>query len=111
MSLTYVYLLIAVAAETVGTSALQASQQFTRLGPSLFVLFAYAGAFYFLSLTLREMPVGVVYAMWSGLGIIFIALIGFFVFKQTLDLPAVLGMGLIIVGIAIIHLFSKATPH
>lgn len=111
MPVHYVYLIIAVVAETIGTSALQASQQFTRLVPSLIVLFAYAFSFYMMGLTLRFMPVGIVYAIWSGLGIVMIAAIGFVVFGQRLDLPAVLGMGLIIVGIVIIHLFSKSSTH
>ena len=111
MPLTYLYLILAVAAETVGTTALQASQQFTRLWPSLLVVASYATAFYLLSLTLRTMPVGVVYAMWSGLGIVFIAGIGWAVLGQRLDAPALLGMALIIAGIAVIHLFSAATPH
>ena len=91
----YVYLLLAVAAETVGTSALQACQQFTRLGPSILVVVAYAISFWLMAMTLKVMPVGVVYALWSGLGIVFIALIGFWVFNQRLDLPAVLGLALI----------------
>lgn len=111
MPLTYLYLILAVAAETVGTTALQASQQFTRAAPSALVIVSYAAAFYLLSLTLRTMPVGVVYAMWSGLGIVFIALIAFLVFGQRLDWPAVLGMGLILAGILVIHLFSKSAPH
>ena len=108
---TYIYLILAVAAETVGTTALQASQQFSRLLPSLIVVVAYAISFWLLSLTLTRMPVGIVYAIWSGLGIVFIAAIGFAVFGQKLDWPAVLGLTLILAGIAIIHLFSKATPH
>ncbi|MCV2892344.1 SMR family transporter [Lentibacter sp. XHP0401] len=107
----YIYLAIAVAFETIGTSAMQASQQFTRLWPSVLVVAAYAISFYFLSMVLRFMPVGVVYALWSGLGIVFIAMIGFVVFGQKLDLPAVLGLGLIITGIVVIQLFSNATPH
>ena len=107
----YIYLAIAVAFETIGTSAMQASQQFTRLWPSILVVAAYAISFYFLSMVLRFMPVGVVYALWSGLGIVFIAMIGFVVFGQKLDLPAVLGLGLIITGIVVIQLFSNATPH
>ena len=87
----YLHLFIAVLCETIGTSALQASHQFTRLGPSILVVVGYAMSFYFMSLTLRAMPVGVVYAMWSGLGILLIAIIGFVVFGQKLDLPAVLG--------------------
>ncbi|MHA6261933.1 SMR family transporter [Arenibacterium sp. CAU 1754] len=107
----YIYLILAVAAETIGTSALQASQQFTRLWPSLLVLVAYATSFYLLSLTLKFMPVGIMYAFWSGLGIVLIALIGWLVFQQRLDLPAVLGMGLIIAGIVVIQLFSNTAAH
>ena len=109
--MTYFYLFFAVLAETIGTSALQASHQFTRLWPSLLVIVSYGAAFYLLSLTLRTLPVGIVYAMWSGLGIVFIALIGWLVFSQRLDLPAILGLGLIISGIAVIQLFSTTTSH
>lgn len=111
MPMHYIYLFIAVAAETVGTTALQASQQFSRLGPSLVVLAAYAFSFYMMGLTLKFMPVGIVYAIWSGLGILLIAVIGFVIFGQRLDLPAVLGMALILAGILIIHLFSKSSGH
>lgn len=107
----YVVLFFAVLAETIGTSALQASQQFTRLWPSVVVVVAYGVSFYLLSLALKVMPVGIVYALWSGLGIIFIAIIGFAVFGQRLDAAAVLGLGLIIAGIVVIQLFSNATPH
>ena len=107
----YLILALAVLFETVGTTALQASQQFTRLVPSVVVVLAYAVSFYLLSITLRTMPVGVVYALWSGLGIILISCIGWLVFGQRLDLPAVLGLGMIISGIAVIHLFSNAAPH
>ena len=107
----YLTLALAVLAETIGTTALQASQQFTRLWPSVLVVVAYGVSFWFMSLTLRVMPVGVVYALWSGLGILLIALIGFLVFNQRLDLPAVLGIGLILAGIVVIHLFSNTTPH
>jgi small multidrug resistance pump len=111
MPVHYLYLIAAVAAETVGTSALQASQQFTRLWPSVLVVASYATAFWLLSLALEAMPVGVVYAIWSGLGIVLIALIGFLVFGQRLDLPAVLGIALIMAGVAVLHLFSDTTPH
>jgi small multidrug resistance pump len=107
----YLILFFAVLAETAGTTALQASQQFTRFWPSVMVIVAYSLSFYLLSYTLRVMPVGVVYAVWSGLGIVFIAAIGFFVFGQKLDLPALLGMAMILAGIVIIQLFSRATPH
>ena len=107
----YIVLFFAVVAETIGTSALNASQQFTRLWPSVVVVLAYAVSFYLLSYTMRFMPVGVVYALWSGLGIVFIAIIGFVVFGQKLDLPAILGLGMIIGGIVCIQLFSNTTGH
>ena len=107
----YLTLALAVLAETIGTTALQASQQFTRLGPSVLVVLAYGVSFWLLSQTLRVMPVGVVYALWSGLGILLIAGIGLVVFGQRLDGPAVIGIGLILAGIVVLHLFSDATPH
>lgn len=107
----YIILILAVMAETAGTSALQASQQFTRFWPSVLVVVAYGLSFFLLSHTLRVMPVGVVYAIWSGLGIVFIAAIGYVIFGQKLDLPALLGMAMILAGIVIIQLFSRATPH
>ena len=100
----YIYLVLAVVAETVGTSALQASQQFTRFWPSVLVVLAYGVAFYLLSLALKFIPVGVLYAVWSGVGIVCIAMIGWLVFRQSLDLPALLGIALIIAGIAVIQL-------
>ena len=103
--------MLAVLAETIGTTALQASQQFSRLVPSLIVVLAYALSFYLLSMTLKVMPVGVVYALWSGLGIVLIAAIGFAVFGQRLDAAAIIGLTMIIGGIAIIHLFSNTAPH
>ena len=111
MPLHYIYLCLAVLAETIGTSALQASQQFTKPLPSLIVVVAYSIAFYLLGLTLKSMPVGIVYAIWSGLGIFFIALIGFVVFGQKLDGPAMFGMAMILAGILVIHLFSKTAQH
>jgi small multidrug resistance pump len=107
----YLFLALAVMAETIGTSALQASHQFTRLWPTVLSILSYAAAFYLLSLTFRVMPVGVVYALWSGLGIVFIAIIGWVVFRQSLDLPAIIGMAMIIGGIAVIQLFSGSVTH
>lgn len=107
----YIFLLLAVAAETIGTSALQASHQFTRLWPSLMVVLAYGISFYLLALTLKVLPVGVMYALWSGLGILFIALIGWLYFGQSLDLPAVIGMALIVAGIVVIQVYSKTAVH
>lgn len=107
----YVFLVVAIVAETIGTSALQASQQFTRLLPSVLVVLGYGVSFYFLALALRSIPVGVAYAIWSGLGIVLIALIGYVVFGQKLDWPAVLGLGMILGGILVIHLFSATAPN
>ena len=107
----YFWLFFAVLMETFGTTALQASQQFTRLWPTVGVVIFYGLSFYFLALTLKFMPVGVVYAIWSGLGIVFIACIGYVLFGQRLDLPAVIGLVLIVTGILVIHLFSASNTH
>ncbi|MEN8891893.1 DMT family transporter [Planktotalea arctica] len=107
----YIILLIAVACETIGTAALQASNQFTKFWPSALVVIAYAISFYFLALALRTIPLGIAYALWSGLGIIFITSIGYMVYGQKLDLPAILGLGLILSGIIVIHLFSNTATH
>lgn len=109
--MTYVYLLIAIVFETIGTSALQASEQFTKWKPLLLTAVCYATSFYFLSLTLRVMPVGVAYAIWSGLGIVLIALIGLVWFGQKLDAAAMVGLALIIAGVIVINLFSKSIAH
>lgn len=111
MPVHLIYLFFAVAFETIGTTALQASDQFTKFWPSVVVVVSYAIAFYLLSLTLRTMPVGIMYAIWSGLGIVLIAIIGFAVFGQRLDWPAILGIGMILAGIVIINLFSKTAMH
>ena len=108
---TYLYLLIAVAFETFGSACLQASQQFTRLWPSLGVLAGFAGAFWFFSLVLKVLPLGVTYALWSGIGMVLIAGSGWLVFGQRLDLAGMLGIGLIIAGIVVINLFSSAATH
>lgn len=107
----YLILAFAVLAETIGTTALQASQQFTRLVPTVIVVVAYGAAFYLLGIALKHFSVGIAYAIWSGLGIVLIAVIGLLVFGQRLDLPAVIGMGMILGGILVIHLFSNASPH
>lgn len=109
--MTYIYLIIAVAFEVVATSALKETQGFTKLLPSLVTVAGYAAAFYFLSLVLKVMPVGVVYAMWSGAGIVLITAIAWIWFRQSLDLPALLGIGLIMAGVIVINLFSKSVAH
>tara|TARA_R110000764_G_scaffold38934_5_gene86712 strand:+ start:4409 stop:4744 length:336 start_codon:yes stop_codon:yes gene_type:complete len=111
MPMHYLWLVIAIITETMGTTALQASQQFSRLWPSVAVIVFYGASFYFMALALKEMPVGIVYAIWSGLGIVLIAAIGYVLFGQKLDLPAVAGLGLIIAGILVIHLFSNSAQH
>ena len=102
---------IAIAAEVVGTSALKASEGFTRLWPSVVVVVGYAVAFYCLSLVLRSIPVGVAYAIWSGLGIVLITAVAWLVYGQRIDLPGAIGMGLIIAGVVVLNVFSKATAH
>ena len=107
----WLILFIAIAAEVVATSALKASDGFSRLWPSLLVVAAYATAFYCLSLTLKTIPVGMAYAIWSGAGIVLVSLIAWVFFKQRLDLPAILGMGLIVTGVLVIQLFSRSQAH
>ena len=109
--MSYVYLALAIASELVGTSALKASQQFTRLVPSLITAAAFVSAFYFLSLSLRTIPVGIAYAIWSGIGIVVISVVAFLLFGERLDLPAILGMALIVAGVVVINLFSKSAAH
>ncbi len=107
----YLYLVIAVVFEVIATTALKETQGFTRLVPSLVVVAGYGLAFYFLSLPLRAMPVGIIYALWCGAGIVFITAIGWLWFRQALDLPALVGMGFIMLGVVIINLFSKTLVH
>jgi len=109
--MTWATLLAAICLEVVGTSLLQASNQFTKLWPTVGMGVCYLGAFYFLSLTLRTIPVGVAYAVWSGLGVVLISIIGMVLFKQRLDLPAVLGLAMIVGGVVVINLFSKSVGH
>lgn len=107
----WVALSIAIGAEVIATTALKSSEGFTRLWPSLVVVTGYAIAFYFLAVTLREMPVGVAYAVWSGAGVVLIALLGWLVHRQSLDAPALLGIGLIVAGVVVLNVFSSSTGH
>jgi small multidrug resistance pump len=107
----FVYLGIAIVAEVIGTSALKASDSFTKLIPSLITVTGFVIAFYCLSLSLRVIPVGIAYAIWSALGIVLITLIGIFVFKQVPDIPAYIGLALIMAGVIVINLFSKMEVH
>lgn len=109
--MAWLYLGVAIIAEVIATSALKASQEFTRLGPSLLVIAGYALAFYCLTLVLRTLPVGIVYAIWSGLGIVLVSVVAAVIYKQQPDLPAMLGMGLILAGVVVINLFSKTVAH
>ena len=109
--LTYATLIVAISLEVVGTTFLQRSEQFTRLVPTLLMGLCYAASFYFLSLTLRAMPLGIAYAIWSGLGIVLVSAIGLVIFGQRLDLPAVIGLGLIVAGVIVVNLFSKSITH
>ena len=104
-------LLIAIIAEVAATSALKAADGFTKLWPSVIVVVGYATAFYFLSLTVRVIPVGIVYAIWSGVGIAIIALVGWLILGQKLDVPAIAGIGLIAAGVMVISLFSASVPE
>jgi small multidrug resistance pump len=107
----YIYLSIAIVSEVIATSALKESEGFTRLWPSIVVMVGYAIAFYFLSLVLKTISVGVVYAIWSGAGIVLITLVAWVLFGQSLDVPAIIGLLLIIVGVVVLNLFSKTVTH
>jgi small multidrug resistance pump len=109
--MTYAFLFTAIVLEVIGTSALKASEQFTKLLPIIVMVACYGTSFFFLSLVLRTLPVGIAYAIWSGLGIVLISLVGVVWFKQPLDLPAMLGLGLIVAGVIVVNLFSKSVGH
>ncbi|MDO9149804.1 MAG: multidrug efflux SMR transporter [Methylotenera sp.] len=107
----WVALAIAIVAEVVATSTLKMTAEFTKLVPSLVVVVGYAVAFYFMTISLRVLPVGIMYAIWAGLGVVLVTVVGWVVYKQVLDLPAILGLVLIIAGVVIINLFSNAVGH
>ena len=109
--MAYLYLAIAIVAEVVATSALKASAEFTKLLPTVIVVTGYGIAFYFMTLVLRSIPIGITYAVWSGVGIVLVAIVGAFLYKQIPDVPAIIGMGLIISGVVVIHVFSKTVSH
>jgi small multidrug resistance pump len=106
-----IFLLLAIVFEVIGTSFLKQSDGFSKLWPSLGTVAGYGAAFYFLGLALKVIPVGIAYAVWSGLGIVLIAAIGFFAFGQKLDFWAILGLGLILAGVVVINTLSRAIPH
>lgn len=109
--MSWLFLFIAIVGEVIGTTALKASNGFSKLIPSIVTVIGYSFTFYFLSLALKSIPVGLGYAIWGGVGIILISAIGYFIFKQTMDLPAIIGIILIILGTLIINIFSKSVSH
>jgi small multidrug resistance pump len=109
--MSYLYLAIAIISEVIATSSLKASNGFTRLVPSLILVAGYGSALYFLSLTLRTVPVGVAYAIWSGVGVALITCVAWLVFKQKLDVAALMGLTLIVAGVLVLFLFSKTAAH
>ena len=107
----YLFLALAIVAEVAGTSALKATEGFTRPVPSAAVVIGYAAAFYFLSLSLKTIPVGIAYAIWAGSGIVLIPVAAAIVYKQVPDMPAIIGMAMIVAGVVIINAFSDTTGH
>jgi len=107
----WLYLGVAIVSEVVATSALKAAEGFTRLLPSLVVVVGYGIAFYCLSVVLRTLPLGVTYAIWSGVGVALVALVGWLVYRQSLDLAAVIGLTLIVAGVIVLNVFSKTVAH
>ena len=105
--MSYLYLALAIAAEVAGTSLLKATEEFTKLVPTTFLIIFYAMSFWLMTLALRDLPLGVVYAVWSGLGICLVAIVGALVYKEMPDLGSIIGMALIISGVVVMHLFSK----
>ena len=108
---TWAAMLAAIAFEVMGTTLLQASQQFTRPWPTAGMAVCYAAAFYLLTIALKQMPVGLAYAIWSGLGVVLISVIGLVLFKQKLDAPALIGLTMIVGGVMTINLFSRVVSH
>lgn len=107
----WLFLLAAIISEVTATSSLKASDGFTKLLPSIIVVVGYALSFYFLSLVLKVIPIGIAYADWAGLGIVLLALVGWLVFGQPLDTPALWGMGLILTGVIVLNVFSKTVSY
>ncbi|WP_417795872.1 DMT family transporter [Terasakiella pusilla] len=109
--MAYLYLAIAIVGEVIATSALKASEEFTKLVPSIVVVIGYGVAFYFMTLTIRTLPIGITYAIWSGIGIVLVTVAGAVFYKQIPDIPAMIGIGFIILGVIVINVFSKSVSH
>ncbi|MFV0483076.1 MAG: DMT family transporter [Bacteroidales bacterium] len=107
----YLFLAAAIICETIGTAFLKKTEQFSKPIPTLIFIVAMASSFYLLTFSLKGLSIGIAYAIWSAVGIVLISLIGYFVFKQTLDFPAILGIAFIMIGVIIINLFSKSSVH
>ena len=107
----WVYLITAILAEVVATSSLKLAEGFTKLVPSIIVVTGYSVSFYFLSLALKYIPLGVAYAIWCGIGIVLVAFVGLVFYKQAMDIPAIIGITLIFAGVLAINLFSKSVIH
>ncbi|MCC9072897.1 SMR family transporter [Flavobacterium sp. F-65] len=107
----FLFLAVAIVFEIIATSALKKSEEFTKLIPSIITIVGYFGAFYFLSFAIRTIPIGIAYAIWSGVGIVLITIIGAVFFKQIPDLPAIIGLALILIGVIVINVFSQTTAH
>lgn len=109
--MSWLYLIIAIVTEVIGTTALKATNGFTKIVPSVIVAVSYGASFYFLSLTLKVIPVGIAYAVWSGVGIVLIAIVGWLLFGQTIDRYGVLGIALIGAGVVVLNTLSKTSVH
>ncbi|EIJ33686.1 DMT family transporter [Thiothrix nivea] len=109
--MSYLYLALAIIAEVIATSSLRATEEFTKPLPTFVMVVGYGLAFYFMTMALRTIPLGITYAVWSGLGIVLISIIGIIFYNERLDLAATIGMGLIVLGVLVIHLFSKVVRH
>ncbi len=110
-NMTYIWLIVAIIAEVIATTSLKLSEGFSRLWPSVVTIVFYGVAFYCLSVTMRTIPTGIIYAIWSGAGIVLIGAVGWIFLGQKLDWPAIAGMALIIIGVLVINLFSKSVAH
>ncbi|MDL2226151.1 QacE family quaternary ammonium compound efflux SMR transporter [Deltaproteobacteria bacterium OttesenSCG-928-M10] len=111
MTKAYLFLTLAICLEVTGTSLLKISGEFTRPLPTIGLILCYLGSFYCLSLVLRTMNIGVAYAIWCAAGIVLVSAVGLLFFKQELDLPAVIGLGMIVAGVLVVNLFSKTVSH
>ena len=104
-------LAIAIVAEVIATSTMKATNEFTRFWPSLVVVLGYGTGFYFMTISMRVLPIGIMYALWSGVGILVVSIMGWVIYRQALDIPAIIGMSFIVAGVVVINVFSKSIGH